>query len=608
MKKRKKLIWQLLPPYLLIIMLSLAGLVLYGFVTLDHFLLERTRQDLGIRLKLLEEPIGGFVEQSAFRELDAYCKKFGRAVATRITVILPSGKVVGDSFRDPGTMVNHSDRPEVIGALAGKISSRIRFSQTLGKRLMYVAEALKSSDGRQMAVLRVSVPVVFIQDELYRVQVKLALAGLLAAMLAGVVSLVVSRRINRPITEMKNGAQRFASGDLSHRLPLPAGEELAALAEALNQMAAELERRISTIVSQRNELDTIVSSMREGLIAVDRREMVVNVNQAAAGMLETVPEKIKNKALVEVTRNLELQNFVRRAIEQKTGSKAEEKDLEIRYKGEKRVVNARSMPLLEPGGFFSGTLVVLNDVTELRRLEAVRQDFVANVSHEIKTPLTAIKGFVEMLRYGRVESAAESQRFLEIIERHVNRLNTIVDDLLVLSRLERQGRPIEMDFQQVEVENILKTARQVCQAAAGEKQIRIEIDCPAGLVAVVDKTLLEQALINLVDNAVKYSGPGTRVVAGAGRDAKGVFMRVSDQGRGIDKKHLPRLFERFYRVDKARSRKLGGTGLGLSIVKHIVQAHGGYVEVESVPGRGSTFTIRLPGSREAAQGYPHLSK
>lgn len=590
MKRKKKLIRQLLLPYLFITLLSLTGLVAYASVALRHFLLDQSRSDLEIRTRLLQGPVSAFFVESRLQDLNGYCKSLGRATATRITVILPSGKVVGDSSRDPARMDNHGSRPEVVDALSGQTASSIRYSRTLGRQMMYVAVPLKQGDNGLVAVLRVAIPITFIDNELTELQGKLALGGILVALLAGGVSLLISKRISRPITAMKDGAQRFAAGDLAHRLPLPDTEELSALADALNRMAAELERRIDTMVSQRNELSAVLSSMREGVIAVDMDERIVSTNRAAADMFGTEPEEMQGRKLMEIMRNLDLQRFVRRAM---MSTDAIEGDLELHTKG-RRILNAHSAPLVAADGTPMGTLIVLNDVTELRCLEGVRQDFVANVSHEMKTPLTAIKGFVETIRHDPPASGADTHRFLGIIERHVNRLNTIVDDLLTLSRLEQKDRVREINLQNTPIKKVLRTALQVCQSGAEEKQILLDLTCPDDLTAMVDETLLEQALINLIDNAVKYSDPGTTVTLVAAIEDAGLSIRVHDQGRGIAKKHLPRLFERFYRIDKARSRKLGGTGLGLSIVKHIVQSHGGRVNVESTLGRGSTFTIHLP--------------
>ena len=237
---------------------------------------------------------------------------------------------------------------------------------------------------------------------------------------------------------------------------------------------------------------------------------------------------------------------------------------------------------------------MLNDVTRLRKLENIRRDFVANVSHEIKTPITAIKGFVETLRDGAVKNPEDAERFLSIIQKHVDRLEAIVEDLLSLSRIEKEGERQEIALEDHAVREILTGAIQLCEAKASAKSVVLELSCDEDLKGKINLALLEQAVVNLIDNAIKYSDSGKRVRIEAYKEDKGFLIRVQDQGCGIEKKHLDRLFERFYRVDKARSRKLGGTGLGLAIVKHIVQAHGGSVSVESQPGKGSTFSLHLP--------------
>ena len=264
------------------------------------------------------------------------------------------------------------------------------------------------------------------------------------------------------------------------------------------------------------------------------------------------------------------------------------------YENGERILNTHCTPLADAGGQRLGTLIVLDDVTTLRRLENMRRDFAANVSHEIKTPLTAIRGFVETLGEGSIDDPEQARRFLQIIEKHVNRLTAILDDLMELSRIEREDDIRQMSRERRRIRDILHTAIRICGDSAGEKQIAINLNCDEQLTVTVDPTLMEQAFVNLIDNAVKYSNPDSRIRVTAEAIDQGVRILFEDQGIGISKKHLPRLFERFYRVDKARSRKMGGTGLGLAIVKHIVQAHGGQIAVESVIGEGTVFTVYLP--------------
>jgi two-component system phosphate regulon sensor histidine kinase PhoR len=412
----------------------------------------------------------------------------------------------------------------------------------------------------------------------------------IVALLALMVTFAISRQYGRKMQELKQGAARLAEGELAHRLAIPDSEELAGLAESLNRMAAQLESRLQTVVSQRNQLETVLSSMLEGVIAVSRDERILSVNQAAARWFDLDPEKVRDRSLPEAIRTLAIQKFVKRSLTSRTPV---EDDVTV-YRNGERILNIKSAPLLDVGPEPIGMLLVFSDVTQLRRLEDMRREFVANVSHEIKTPLTAIKGFVETLHHNIVDTPEEARRFLGIISKHVERLNTIIEDLLMLSRIENEGERGDIRRENTRLHDILCDAAQICRPQADEKRIRIEIAGDEELAAMVDPVLLEQAVVNLLDNAVKYSNPEKPVRVLARTADHEIQIQVQDHGIGIEKKHLPRLFERFYRVDKARSRALGGTGLGLAIVKHIAQAHGGHVAVESRPGEGSRFTIHLP--------------
>ncbi len=589
MNRKKRLIWQLFPSYLLITVLSVLAVSWYASSSLHHFFMDQTAADLKIRAVLVEKQITAHLTPLDAAAVDAVCKEIGEKSATRITVILPDGQVVGDSRESPRVMDNHAERPEIATALKGHTGLSRRYSKTLKQKMMYVAVPLQQGNATY-GVIRASLPTTSIDRELQSIQIKIALGGLLIALMAAGISLLISRRISRPIEEMKKGADHFADGDLTHRLAAPDSEELASLAEALNQMAAQLDRRIKTIVSQHNELETVLASMLEGVIAVDNEERIINMNAAATDFFDCDPEKYQGRDLQEVIRNSVLQQFVGRAISSKV---PKEDDIGLYHKGEK-TLHLQSSPLLDANKDHIGTLVVFNDVTQLRRLENMRRDFVANVSHEIKTPLTAIKGFVETLHQGSVDNPEEARRFLGIIQKHVDRLSSIVEDLLALSRIEQEDEGKTVKLEEGNIGNVFRSVMQLCRPKAEEKNITVAIAGDEQISAKFDSSLLEQAMVNLLDNAIKYSEPESVIHLKAWRNGSEIQISVEDQGIGIAKKHLPRLFERFYRVDKARSRKMGGTGLGLAIVKHIAQAHGGNITVDSTLGKGSTFTIHLP--------------
>ena len=591
MKKKKRLVWQIFPAFFLIALASLAVAIWFASNALNFFFLKQTAFDLKDHLALLQHQIRPHFQDPQFQRIDQICNEAGQLTDTRFTVILPDGRVVGDSRENPVHMDNHADRPEVRAARDAGYGQSMRYSKTLDRNLLYVATAMRDGE-RLIAVTRAALPVVFLDEQKQAIQWRMAGGGLVIAVLVGVISLLASRKISRPIEELRIGAEVFASGELERKLAIPETEELASLAEAMNEMADQLDRRIQTVVDQRNELETVLASMHEGVVAINTAETIINMNQAAADMFENEREKAAGRSVQEVVRNLELQNFVREAL---ATDEAQESDISL-FTPAETILNIHSSPIRDSEGQRIGTLLVMADVTKLRRLENMRRDFVANVSHEIKTPLTAIKGYVETLVNQEVDSKDDYERFLGIINKHVNRLDAIVEDLLSLSRIERAVDIAEspLDFTEARIGDIIQTAVQVLQNRADEKNISIDRRGEMDLKARVDATLIEQAILNLLDNAIKYSDNGSVVAIDVERRNGATGIHITDHGCGIAKNHLSRLFERFYRVDKARSRQMGGTGLGLAIVKHIVQAHGGQVTVVSRPGRGSTFSVLLP--------------
>jgi two-component system, OmpR family, phosphate regulon sensor histidine kinase PhoR len=362
------------------------------------------------------------------------------------------------------------------------------------------------------------------------------------------------------------------------------------LRSALKKIRSQLRHRIHTITAQKNEQDALLSSMVEGVVAVDHERRVLYLNRAAGQILGVLPREAVGKTLHEVIRIAEVLEMSHDVAE-----RGEMLSREIEIEGtQTQHLQFNASPLRVTGAAASGVVLVFSDVTHIRELEGMRRNFVANVSHELRTPLTSIQGFAETLLNPAVTDPVEIKKFLEIIQRHAARLGRIIEDILTLSRIEKDQDNNQIELQVHALQPTLASALEICAQKAQIKRIRLEMSCAADLRVSMDPYLLEQAVINLIDNAIRYSDEGKVIKVVAEVDRNEVLVRVVDEGIGINEKQLSRIFERFYRVDKARSRELGGTGLGLSIVKHISIAHRGHVEVQSQVGKGSVFTIHLP--------------
>jgi two-component system, OmpR family, phosphate regulon sensor histidine kinase PhoR len=590
MKNKKRLIYQLFPSYLIITLLSLFAVSGYMVSFTRQFYLDRTRVELQLNGRMLEKQTLRLIEPLNEAAIDRLCKESAGHIDTRVTVILPDGRVVGDSEEIPAQMTSHLDREEVRDAFQGRVGVSIRQSDTLKMDMMYVALPLRA-DSKLVGVMRTSLPVTAIDERIGILRTRIAIGALLVALLASTISWYVSRRISRPIEHMRDGARRFAQGELTHRLPLSDTYEFSGLAETLNRMAGQLQQRMEELTRQRKNTEAVLSSMREGVIATDMEQRVISMNTAAASMFSTSMETFQGRSILEVIRNHDFREMMDRSL---TNGESIESDILYYQNGRESTFSVHCTPLVDEMQARMGGLVVISDVTQLRRLENMRRDFAASVSHEIKTPLTAIKGFVETLSTGDLDDREEIRRFLEIIDKHVNRLAAIIDDLMQLSRIEQENEFQQIGLEPARIEDVLKAAIGFCGKSIDNKSVDVQLSCEDDLSGTIDATLLEQAVVNLLDNAVKYSPENSTIRIEALTADNEIQIRFTDQGMGIAKKHLPRLFERFYRVDKARSRKLGGTGLGLAIVKHIAQAHGGRVIVESELGQGSTFTLHLP--------------
>ncbi|MBU4199416.1 MAG: HAMP domain-containing protein [Verrucomicrobia bacterium] len=587
--RRKKIMWRIYASFLVSAMLAFAAMAWYATQSLRWFHQDQVAAELLMHARIVTWEAAAILPETESGTADRLCKELGRLMTTRITLILPDGRVIGDSEDNPAGMENHRNRPEITVALKGATGKAVRFSDTRRQSLMYLAIPVRHGN-TLLAVARVSLPLSVIDWSLHAVVRNIILGWLIVAILFAVVTWLISWRISRPLEDMRRVAERIACGDLEARVARPDSEELGDLARTLNQMVAQLGERLSTITRQRNEQEAVLASMVEGVLAVDRDERILHLNHAAARLLDLAPEQARGRSIQEAVRNRDLQSFIGATL---AGTGPAEGEIVI-YGNDERFLQLHGTALTDITDHNIGALIVLNDITRLKRLETVRRDFVANVSHELKTPITALKGCVETLSDTRPMDPVENSRFLAMMARQVTRMEALVKDLLSLSQIEFDTERGQVQLEPAPVADVLRRAANIFTEQAEYKKIILTVDCPENLTASINAVLLEQAVGNLLDNAIKYSSDGTRVLVSAKLKGTDVEISVADQGPGIEKKHLDRIFERFYRVDQARSRAMGGTGLGLAIVKHIALAHRGTVTVVSEPGQGSTFTIRIP--------------
>jgi two-component system phosphate regulon sensor histidine kinase PhoR len=531
------------------------------------------------------------VEGAPASVLHAFAQRVARSSGARVTVVEPGGRVLGDSEVAPadlGRVSNHADRPEVRAALAGGQGRDVRTSLTVGRPLLYVAAPLRDGD-RVAGVLRLALPLSAVTDSYATLHRVMLVGGLVALTVALGIGLFVAGRVTRPVVEMQAIARRMSDGDFTARAAVRSPDEIGTLGRALNAMAGRLREKIADLQQEQAKATAILDGMVEGVIAVDGRDAILLMNERARAMFGLAGGRAEGKPFLEVIRNSDLHEAFRAS--RAAGATAPvRRELALVSPVERRVqINAVPLPL----GPEVGVVMVLHDVTELRRLEQVRTEFVANVSHELRTPLTAVHGYLETLLAGALEEPEHARRFLEIVFRHTERLGRLLNDLTDLSNIEL-GK-ISLKLEPVAADDVVDSVLAIIRGKAAAGRVTLEAALAPGLPPVVaDRDRLAQILINLVDNAVKYTPSGGRVIVQGRRLADGrIEIAVADTGVGIPRADLPRLTERFYRVDKARSRELGGTGLGLAIVKHLVLAHGGELTIESEQGQGTTVRVAL---------------
>lgn len=508
------------------------------------------------------------------------------ASGARVTVITAEGLVLADSQSDPQTMENHAGRPEIQEANTQGSGQSIRHSVTINRDLLYYAVQQKTAVGKPV-VLRFALPIATVDNDLWAFRRRLWFASFVILIFGSIVALLISRNLTKRVDRLTLFSRRVADGDF-HPLSSDGSEDaLGLLANSLNQTAARLDSSIRTLTEERNLSSAILGSMVEGVAVVNASERVLFANPGFAAILGLDVPPPSGSALVEFVRQTELIEAVRQVL--KGESRVESEIVTGTLRQHFFAVTVAAVRANET----NGAVIVLHDITELRKLERVRRDFVANVSHEFRTPLTAIQGFAETLIAGAVNDPQNRDRFLSIILEHSRRLARLTEDLLKLSKMDADR--LELEIRRLPVLPFVESCIETTQPRANEKELRLSMNVAQNLPDIAaDRRRLTEVLQNLLDNAVQYTPSGGEIAVSAKQQGNEVVFTVADSGIGIPQSDQMRIFERFYRVDVARSREVGGTGLGLSIAKHLVEVHNGLLSVESEVGVGSKFHFSVP--------------
>lgn len=572
---RRSLFLKLFGGIFLIIVILVSLILFVSFRNIRSHYLDTLAQSLEKLGASLKPQVMLYLEQGRVEELDRWAKDLGREIDTRITLVDLEGIVLADSDEEPRAMVNHRYRTEIAAAFEGRVGRSLRFSNTVKADMLYIGLPMETEEG-EAHVLRLSLYVRNIDmllSDLTRIIWLLGLVMTVAALLA---TYLVTRTLTRPLNEISLASRQVAGGDFSAKLSLVGRDELGDVARSFNFMTERIQTLFDELTRQKEELDSIISSINEGILALDREGRILFSNEAFQKLVPT--EDPSQKFFWEIVRKQKFTDLIKR-VQQDQKSLSEE----IEFDTQVYLCNALYLDNREE------VVVTFYDITQIKNIEIMKKDFVDSVSHELNTPLAAIKGFVETLE----EEADNAQRgYLDIIKRNTDRLINIVQDLLALSELEEKA--LELQREPVDIRRLLENILQIFKQPLQNKNLKLEFVADAEPAEVMgDPFKLEQLFVNLIDNAVKYTEEG-KIRVEIRREDGGLMVDVEDSGIGIPEDQKMRIFERFYVIDKSRSKKVGGTGLGLSIVKHIAQSHEADIAVLSKPGEGTTFRITFP--------------
>jgi len=576
-----RIMWKQFIYYVAIIVITIPMFMLIATIGIRQHYVRTIEANLKHQAELVEGVFQELIARNASKEVDSLAKELGAKIGTRITVIKTDGVVIGDSKANPKDMENHAHRPEIAQALRGNAGTSLRYSRTINQDMLYVAIPIMENK-KIIGVIRTSLSLSMINKLISSINRKVIWAGVGIFILALIIAFISSKAFAKPIDDMVNVSRQIASGNFSARLSTRTKDELGELSNSLNLMAQKLEKLFEEASREKEEIKSVLSAMVEGVFVLDSEGRIIMANESFKRMCNL--PKVIGKHYWEVLRSTALKKLVDAVM---ISGKSRTIEIKIPSIGGENVYVGTATPI----GKRRETVVVLHDITKIKGLEKIKADFVASVSHELKTPLTTIKGFVETLEDGTVDRE-KALHFLGIIKRHTNRLINLVSDLLLLSRLEDKKQRLEIE--EVDLNRLISDILAILRDKVDKKKLKLECLIPDNLPRIKgDSFLLEQLFVNVIDNAINYTKEGKIKLEVISLNKK-IKIEISDTGVGIPAEHLPRIFERFYRVDRTRSRELGGTGLGLSIVKHIVLAHNGEIDVKSKVGKGTTFTIILP--------------
>lgn len=539
------------------------------FIAIENYKIEK---DMKVNLEINNNVISVLINNNM--DINKFLNENYKDSMIRVTYISSDGKVLGDTYKDYKDLDSHFNREEITEAREKGSGTSIRYSESTGENMLYYATKLPSGN-----FIRSSVS---IQNGIVKTENYIKYYFIIVALVI-FVSIILSYRVSfiliKPIKELQFVTSRVAKGDLDRRVQILTDDEIGQLGETFNYMADQLKATINDALGKQNRVEAILKSMESGVIAVDKNYNVLLINPYAQKIFNINRDVIGENVLY-ILKDEELINIIKERSEDYV-----EKEI---YNPNERIIRIRTADIIN-GSEVIGIVAVIQDITDIRKLENMRSQFVANVSHELKTPLTSIKGFAETLK--DVDDAATRDKFLDIINEEAERLTRLINDILILSDLENIKDGV---FEPINVKTSIENITDMIKKSADDKNIKLEYSIDKNIFVYGNKDRFKQMLLNLVDNAVKYTDNGGSVGVSAKENEKNCIIEVTDNGIGIDKKHLGRLFERFYRVDKARSRARGGTGLGLAIVKHIVLSMDGSISVESEVSKGSKFIVKLP--------------